>query len=96
MHDAARVHAFSIVLPAALAATELRGSVDGRALLTTVALGSEVFCRLGLTGFNTLARGWHPTTGYGYEIASASGSGFAAMPGSLTSKGGPPALPGWQ
>lgn len=69
-HDAARVHAFSIVLPAALAATELRGSVDGRALLTAVALGSEVFCRLGLTGFNTLARGWHPTTGYG-SIAAA-------------------------
>ena len=73
-HDTARVHAFSIVLPAALAAAELRCGCDGRALLAAVALGSEVFCRLGLAGFNTLARGWHPTTSYG-SLAAAIAAG---------------------
>lgn len=73
-HDAARVHAFSVVLPAALAAAELQGGASGQALLAAVALGSEVFCRLGLTGYNTLARGWHPTTGYG-SLAAAVAAG---------------------
>jgi 2-methylcitrate dehydratase PrpD len=73
-HDAARVHAFSVVLPAALAAAEIKGGADGRTFLAAVAIGSEVFCRLGLAGFNTLATGWHPTTGYG-ALAAAVAAG---------------------
>ncbi|MGE4219914.1 MAG: MmgE/PrpD family protein, partial [Alphaproteobacteria bacterium] len=64
-HDPARIHAFCVVLPAALAAAEAAGGVPGRQLLLAVAVGVEVFCRLGLACHDALGQGWHPTTMFG-------------------------------
>ncbi|WP_224407719.1 MmgE/PrpD family protein [Afifella sp. IM 167] len=69
-HDPARIHAFCVVLPAALAASEAKGGVDGRSFVTAVACGVELFCRLGLACYNSLGKGWHPTTALG-SIAAA-------------------------
>lgn len=70
-HDVARVHAFSVVLPAAMAAAEMQGGISGREFLAAIALGAEVFCRLGLACPDHLAKGWHPTTGFGCLAAAA-------------------------
>ena len=45
-HDAGSTHTFVGVLPAALAASEHVGSVDGKTFLTAVAVSVEVVCRL--------------------------------------------------
>lgn len=47
-HDAAVLHAGVTVIPAALAAAELRGGVPGSVLLAAVAAGLETVCRLGV------------------------------------------------
>jgi len=69
-HDVARVHAFSVVLPAAMAAAETETRVSGRDFLTAIVVGAELFCRLGLACPNNLAKGWHPTTGFGCFAAA--------------------------
>lgn len=74
-HDPARVHAFCVVLPAALAAADARGELDGRRFLTALACGVEFFCRLGLTCYNSLGKGWHPTTALG-SLAAALTAGM--------------------
>ncbi|WP_052365471.1 MmgE/PrpD family protein [Halotalea alkalilenta] len=70
-HDQARIHAFCVILPAVLAAVEAEGEVSGERLLTSVAVGVEVFCRLGLACYNSLGKGWHPTTALGTISAAA-------------------------
>lgn len=65
MHDAARVHAYCVVLPATLAAAEGAGGVSGRQFLLSVATGAELDARLGLTCYNSLGKGWHPTVTLG-------------------------------
>ncbi len=70
-HDPARIHAFCVVLPAALAVAEAEGGVDGRRFLTAIAGGVEIFCRLGLACHGSLGRGWHPTTALGTIAAAA-------------------------
>jgi 2-methylcitrate dehydratase PrpD len=47
-HDAAILHAGVSVIPAALAAGQLRGKISGRDLIASVAAGLEVMCRLGV------------------------------------------------
>jgi 2-methylcitrate dehydratase PrpD len=82
-HDPARIHAFCVVLPAVLAAVEARAAegtstapqIDGKRLLTALAIGVELFCRLGLTCYNSLGKGWHPTTALG-TIASAAACAY--------------------
>ncbi|WP_179284177.1 MmgE/PrpD family protein [Bordetella genomosp. 10] len=70
-HDPARVHAFCVVLPAVLATLpSAGGKVDGRGLLAALAVGVEVFCRLGLVCHNSLGKGWHPTTALGTLAAA--------------------------
>lgn len=61
MHDEARVHAYCVVLPATLASAEAVGGVGGQRFLLAVAAGAELDARLGLTCFNSLGMGWHPT-----------------------------------
>jgi len=71
-HDPARVHAFCVVLPAVLATLpSVPSPVDGKAMLTALAVGVEVFCRLGLVCHNSLGKGWHPTTALGTLAAAA-------------------------
>lgn len=79
-HDPARVHVFCVVLPAVLAAVEgcraQAGSappraIDGQHALAAIATGVEVFSRLGLACYNSLGKGWHPTTALGSIAAAA-------------------------
>lgn len=70
-HDPARIHVFCTVFPAALAAAETECGISGRHFITALAAGAELSCRLGLTCFNNLGNGWHPTTGLGAIAAAA-------------------------
>ncbi|WP_347558375.1 MmgE/PrpD family protein [Robbsia sp. KACC 23696] len=85
-HDPARIHAFCVVLPAVLAAVEAAAAdasdvaerapvIDGKRMLTALAIGVELFCRLGLACYNSLGKGWHPTTALG-TIASAAACAY--------------------
>lgn len=73
-HDEGRIHAFSVVLPAALAAAEVEGHVSGIDFLAALTLGAELFCRLGLACPTLLSTGFHPTTGLG-ALAGAAAAG---------------------
>jgi len=71
-HDPARVHVFCVVLPAVLAAIEAKETpTSGREAITALAIGVELFCRLGLACYNSLGKGWHPTTALGTLSAAA-------------------------
>jgi 2-methylcitrate dehydratase PrpD len=70
-HDPARVHSYSVILPAALAAAEAKGAVGGKPFIAALATGIELQCRLGLASPKSLSRGWHPTTVLGTIGASA-------------------------
>src|SRR5258708_3916887 len=59
-HDPARVHSYSVILPAALAAAEAKGGVGGRAFIAALAVGIEMQCRLGPAAPKSLAGGWQP------------------------------------
>lgn len=48
VHDQAVGHPESSCIPAALALAEMRAPVPGKTLITAVAIGSDLFCRLGL------------------------------------------------
>ena len=48
VHEAAVVHAVTVVLPSVLAVAERDGGVDGRALILAVALGVDIACHLGV------------------------------------------------
>ena len=47
-HDESMTHPSSVVVSAALAIAERKGGVGGRELITAIALGNEVLCRMGL------------------------------------------------
>lgn len=55
-HEEASIHAFSAVLPAALAVAEKTGA-NGKEFLNALVVGSEISCRLGLS--IKILRGWH-------------------------------------
>lgn len=50
-HDEAVVHTYTSVLPAVLAMAERNGGVNGKDLITAVAVGVDLICRLGLASF---------------------------------------------
>jgi 2-methylcitrate dehydratase PrpD len=68
LHEAATVHADIVVVPAALAAAEARHA-SGAELISAVALGTELICRLGLAADST--KGWFYTSIFGGFGASA-------------------------
>ena len=71
-HDKAMLHAGVPVIPAALAATELKGEVSGEDFLAGVAAGLDIICRLGLsTTIGIVASGWIYTSLLGYFGATA-------------------------
>lgn len=84
-HDHARIHALCAVLPAALAIAEGRGGVGGAAFVRAVAIGIEIFCRLGLSCPLFLDRGWHPTTAFGGIAAAATGAVLLSLDADRTS-----------
>jgi 2-methylcitrate dehydratase PrpD len=59
--DAAPVHPNAALLPAALAIAQLRGPVSGRVLITAVAAGCDLVCRMALALRQPLeTNGWYP------------------------------------
>jgi 2-methylcitrate dehydratase PrpD len=75
-HDTALVHPNAPVVPVLLALAEADASVDGRRLLTAMAVGCDVTCRLSLAAGRRLQeRGWYPPSllaGIGATAAGAS------------------------
>lgn len=72
LHEGAVVHAMATVLPAALAAVELRGGISGTELITAIAVGVDIAAGLGLaaqTGF----RFFRPATAGGFGAVAAAG-----------------------
>jgi aconitate decarboxylase len=72
LHEGAVVHALASVLPASLAAAEQCGGIDGRALITAVAVGADIAAGLGLAaraGF----RFFRPATAGGFGAVAAAG-----------------------
>jgi len=72
-------HPSVVIVPACLAAAELKGKMSGKEFITAVALGTDMMCRLGASfrqGLKELpanghpGAGWHLTPLYGF-IASA-------------------------
>lgn len=59
-HDRALMHPNAATIPAAFAIAEALGNVGGKELLTAIALGSDLVCRLGLALIaNPLEYGWY-------------------------------------
>ncbi len=61
-HDPARVHTYCVIVPAALAAAEAKGGTTGRAIVLALATAAEIHARLGLACYNSIGKGWTPTT----------------------------------
>lgn len=58
-HDIAVLHAGASAIPAALAAAELRGGVDGATVMGAIVAGIELSCRLGVaTDMSLVEGGW--------------------------------------
>jgi 2-methylcitrate dehydratase PrpD len=74
-HDRALVHPNAPTVPAALAAAEAIGTIDGKQLITALAIGCEVVCRLGFSLRVSLDDfGWYPPPilgAYGATAAAA-------------------------
>jgi 2-methylcitrate dehydratase PrpD len=84
VHDAARVHAGCVMVPALLATAEDVGTVSGEDFLLALAIGAELHARLGLACHRSLAAGWHPTTVFGVLAGSlAAGRLLELAPGQL-------------
>ena len=74
VHEAAVMHPGVIAIPTAMALAERKGSLSGKELITIVALGSDIMCRLGLSttpGRSPIEVGWHQTTLFGFMGAAA-------------------------
>ena len=70
-HDAAVLHAGVSVVPAALAAAELRGGVSGADFIAGVAAGLETICRLGVaTQIGIVESGFMYTPLFGHFAAT--------------------------
>jgi len=63
-HDVAVLHANASVLPATLAMAERKGGVSGKDLITAVAIGVDLMCRLGLGAMGPLNWILSSTAGY--------------------------------
>ncbi len=71
-HDAAVLHAGVSVVPAALAAAELRGGVSGAELIAGVVVGLETISRLGIaTRIGIIESGFMYTSLFGHFAATA-------------------------
>lgn len=81
-YDGAPLHPNAAVIPAALAAAEMRGGVDGRTLLTALAVGCDLTCRIGLCLKTPMENfGWYPPpmfSAFGATAAAAKVLGLSA------------------
>ncbi len=74
VHESAVMHPGVITIPTALAVAELVGHLSGKDLITAVAIGTDMMCRLGLSstpGKSPIEVGWHQTTLFGFMGAAA-------------------------
>lgn len=72
-YEPSLMHASCVTIPVALAAAELAGGVSGKELITAVAVGTDLACRLsmaGSPGISPFIVGWDPTPMYGFLAAS--------------------------
>ena len=77
VHDLAVVHAFTTVLPVAIAVAEAQGGVTGRELLTAVALGVDVASSIGISSRSPIAHFRPGTLGaFGAVAAAGKVAGF--------------------
>ena len=71
-HDAAILHAGVSIVPAALAAAQLRGSISGADFIAAVTAGLEIMCRLGIaTQVDLIESGFIYSSLLGYFAATA-------------------------
>lgn len=70
LHEGAVVHAMATVLPAALAAAELRGGVSGAELIAALAVGVDIAAGLGLASQSGF-RFFRPGTAGGFGATAA-------------------------
>lgn len=73
VHETAVMHPAVVTVIPALAMAELKMGLTGKELITVVALGVDMICRLGLAtrpGVSPLMTGWHFTSLYGYPTAA--------------------------
>jgi 2-methylcitrate dehydratase PrpD len=74
-HDKAVLHVGPAVVSSALALAERAGKIDGKALITAVALGADLICRMGLATTQPLHQsGFMFSPLYGYFGAAAAAS----------------------
>jgi 2-methylcitrate dehydratase PrpD len=84
-HDAAVLHAGVSVVPAALAAAELRGGASGADFIAGVAAGLETICRLGVaTRVGIIESGFMYTPLFGYFAATVAASRILGLNESQT------------
>ena len=72
VHDLAVVHAFTTVLPVAIAVAEVQGGVTGREILTAVALGVDVASSIGISSRSPIAH-FRPGTAGAFGAVAAAG-----------------------
>ena len=72
LHEGAVVHALATVLPAALAAAEMRGGASGAELIAAVAVGVDIAASLGLASRSGF-RFFRPGTAGGFGATAAAG-----------------------
>lgn len=75
VHEAAIMHPGVVSISTALAVGELVGGISGKELITAVALGADMICRMGLAVYNEDSNphkyGWHFTSLYSYMTSAA-------------------------
>jgi len=69
VHEKAVMHSGVVIIPTCLAMAEFKGGFSGKDLITAVALGVDMMCRLALAttpGKSPIELGWHLTTLFGF------------------------------
>jgi len=69
VHEKAVMHSGVVIIPTCLAMTEVKGGFSGKDMITAVALGVDMMCRLALAttpGKSPIEMGWHLTTLFGF------------------------------
>jgi 2-methylcitrate dehydratase PrpD len=83
-HDGAVVHPGVITVPTAFAMVERIGGMDGENFITSIILGDDFICRLGLavaSRINPMKVGWHQTALFGFLCASATAGRIIGLNG---------------
>jgi len=72
-HEPSFMHPGVVCVPTALAMAEMYPRLTGQQIITAIAAGTDISCRLALAaqpGVNAFKVGWHNTTVYGYFSAA--------------------------